>query len=99
MSFSGHEQDGKNLLVYNASAGSGKTYTLVKAYLKLALGSSNAYYFKRILAITFTKKAAAEMKERILLHLRQLSAPNNDPSYSPALMKDYCTICRCLKIA
>lgn len=92
MSFSGHEQDGKNLLVYNASAGSGKTYTLVKAYLKLALGSSNAYYFKRILAITFTKKAAAEMKERILLHLRQLSAPNNDPSYSPALMKDYCTM-------
>jgi ATP-dependent exoDNAse (exonuclease V) beta subunit len=92
MSFNGHEQDGKNLLVYNASAGSGKTYTLVKSYLKLALASSNAYYFKRILAITFTKKAAAEMKERILLHLRQLSAVTTDPSYAPGLMKDYCTM-------
>jgi ATP-dependent exoDNAse (exonuclease V) beta subunit len=50
--------------IYNASAGSGKTYTLTKEYLKIILSSSRAY--KKILAITFTNKAVNEMKERIL---------------------------------
>ncbi|ASV30327.1 UvrD-helicase domain-containing protein [Maribacter cobaltidurans] len=50
--------------IYNASAGSGKTYALSKAYLKIAL--SAPYSFKRILAITFTNKAVNEMKFRIL---------------------------------
>jgi ATP-dependent exoDNAse (exonuclease V) beta subunit len=50
--------------IYNASAGSGKTYTLTKEYLKIILSSSRAY--QRILAITFTNKAVNEMKERIL---------------------------------
>ena len=52
--------------IYNASAGSGKTYTLVKEYLKLLFQSDNLFHFKRILAITFTNKAVAEMKERIV---------------------------------
>jgi len=50
--------------IYNASAGSGKTHTLVKEYLKIAL--RNSKNFKNILAITFTNKAVNEMKERIL---------------------------------
>ena len=50
--------------IYNASAGSGKTYTLTKEYLKIILSSSRAY--QKILAITFTNKAVNEMKERIL---------------------------------
>ncbi|UWX54834.1 UvrD-helicase domain-containing protein [Maribacter litopenaei] len=50
--------------IYNASAGSGKTYALSKAYLKIVL--SSPYSFKRILAITFTNKAVNEMKFRIL---------------------------------
>ncbi len=50
--------------IYNASAGSGKTYTLTKEYLKIILSSSRSY--QRILAITFTNKAVNEMKERIL---------------------------------
>jgi ATP-dependent exoDNAse (exonuclease V) beta subunit len=56
--------------IYASSAGSGKTYTLTKEYLKLALQTDNASYFKQILAITFTNDAANEMKERILSALK-----------------------------
>ena len=59
--------------VYNASAGSGKTFTLVKEYLKVVLQSEDRFVFQRILAITFTNKAAAEMKERILDNLHAFS--------------------------
>lgn len=59
--------------VYNASAGSGKTFTLVKEYLKVVLQSDDQFLFQRILAITFTNKAAAEMKERILSNLYSFS--------------------------
>ncbi|GGB80998.1 UvrD-helicase domain-containing protein [Dyadobacter sediminis] len=56
--------------VYSSSAGSGKTYTLTKEYLKLALHSNSETYFRHILAVTFTNAAANEMKDRILLMLR-----------------------------
>lgn len=59
--------------IYNASAGSGKTFTLVKAYLKLLFDSNNLYLFKNILAITFTNKAVAEMKGRIIEMLQAFS--------------------------
>jgi ATP-dependent exoDNAse (exonuclease V) beta subunit len=62
-------------LIYRASAGSGKTYTLVKKYLELAFSVSEAEVpqrFRQILAITFTNKAANEMKERILRYLREI---------------------------
>ena len=62
-----------NFQVYNASAGSGKTFTLVKEYLKVILSSDDRYKFQNILAITFTNKAAAEMKERILDNLQLFS--------------------------
>lgn len=61
--------------VYDASAGSGKTFTLVKEYLKILFASNNKDQFKHILAITFTNKAVGEMKERILDTLRQFSNP------------------------
>ncbi|WP_282122826.1 UvrD-helicase domain-containing protein [Algibacter mikhailovii] len=60
--------------IYNASAGSGKTYTLVKEYLKHLFQSDNLFHFKRILAITFTNKAVAEMKERIVNALVMFSS-------------------------
>jgi ATP-dependent exoDNAse (exonuclease V) beta subunit len=58
-------------VLYRSSAGSGKTFTLVKEYLKLVL--ENPEKFKHILAVTFTNKAAGEMKERILKALKNLS--------------------------
>ncbi|CAH0995839.1 ATP-dependent helicase/nuclease subunit A [Emticicia aquatica] len=63
--------------IYSSSAGSGKTFTLTKEYLRLALGSDKAYYYKRILAITFTNDAAAEMKERILAALKDIADIQN----------------------
>ncbi len=59
--------------VYNASAGSGKTFTLVKEYLKVLLNSEDIFRFQKILAITFTNKAAGEMKERVLENLQDFS--------------------------
>lgn len=59
--------------IYNASAGAGKTYTLVKEYLSILLLSQNPFAFESILAITFTNKAANEMKERILEQLQKFS--------------------------
>ncbi|MCD8400273.1 UvrD-helicase domain-containing protein [Tenacibaculum finnmarkense] len=62
-----------NFQVYNASAGSGKTFTLVKEYLKVLLNSEDIFRFQKILAITFTNKAAGEMKERVLENLQEFS--------------------------
>lgn len=70
----------KNFTIYKSSAGSGKTFTLVKEYLALALNdpSNPPQAYKHILAITFTNKAAAEMKERIVKALKELSEDNYD---------------------
>ena len=59
--------------VYDASAGSGKTYTLVKEYLKIILASKRNDSYRNILAITFTNKAVHEMKRRILQNLYEFS--------------------------
>lgn len=67
--------------VYNASAGSGKTFTLVKEYLKILLTSKNEYIFQNILAITFTNKAAAEMKERVLENLRSFTEDSSNDMF------------------
>ncbi|MBN3035046.1 MAG: UvrD-helicase domain-containing protein, partial [Bacteroidales bacterium] len=58
-------------ILYRSSAGSGKTYTLVREYLRLALTSP--MQFRHILAITFTNKAADEMRQRITGTLARLS--------------------------
>lgn len=64
-------------LVYKSSAGSGKTYTLVKEYLTIALSGDHPDRYKNILAITFTNKAAAEMKERVTLFLKSFAYPDD----------------------
>ncbi len=66
-----------NFLVFKSSAGSGKTYTLVKEYLSIALGSPNSERYKNILAITFTNKAASEMKDRVTTYLKAFCNPKN----------------------
>lgn len=60
----------KYFQVYKSSAGSGKTFTLVREYLTIALIKPNN--FRHILAITFTNKAAGEMKERVVKYLKAI---------------------------
>ncbi len=62
-----------NFVVYKSSAGSGKTHTLVKEYIGLVIENPDAY--RNILSITFTNKAANEMKGRILADLKRLAVP------------------------
>jgi ATP-dependent exoDNAse (exonuclease V) beta subunit len=59
------------LKVYKASAGSGKTFRLAIEYMKLALTNESSY--RHILAVTFTNKATAEMKSRIIGELYHLA--------------------------
>ena len=60
-----------NNLAYEASAGSGKTFMLVVRYLSLLFQGASA---SKILALTFTNKAAAEMQERVVLTLEELES-------------------------
>ncbi len=69
--------------IYKSSAGSGKTTALIKIFLTLSLREDNPSQFKKILAITFTNKAAAEMKERLIHELDTMS--RLDGSYSGEL--------------
>ncbi|GGF20020.1 UvrD-helicase domain-containing protein [Flavobacterium limi] len=64
--------------IYDASAGSGKTYTLVKEYLKIILSSPKNDAYRNILAITFTNKAVHEMKGRIVGSLSEFA--KDEPS-------------------
>jgi ATP-dependent exoDNAse (exonuclease V) beta subunit len=59
--------------IYDASAGSGKTYTLVKEYLKIILSAPKNDAYRNILAITFTNKAVHEMKSRIVGSLSEFA--------------------------
>ena len=66
--------------IYKASAGSGKTETLSRNYIKLLLNDTadenDAY--RHILAVTFTNKATDEMKERVLSKLYQFSREDSE---------------------
>lgn len=63
--------------VINASAGSGKTYTLVQRLLMICLRFPNQPdAIRTIIALTFTNKAANEMKERILFYLGEFVKEN-----------------------
>ncbi|MFZ5427170.1 MAG: UvrD-helicase domain-containing protein [Thermodesulfobacteriota bacterium] len=77
----------------HASAGSGKTYRLTRRFLRLLMQSGSSppacgradgegYGPESILAITFTNKAAAEMKERVLTALKSLALGLPDPEFT-----------------
>ncbi len=72
--------------IYDASAGSGKTYQLTKNYLKLILEPKSKQKYRQLLALTFTNKAVGEMKQRILESLYHFSLPNT-PKSSLSLFK------------
>ena len=81
----------KNFKVNRSSAGSGKTYILSLNFIALALSGSIKYYteyYRKILAITFTNKAAAEMKERVLDYLEVLSQGKNKDGVLDWLLSD-----------
>ena len=73
------------LTIYSASAGSGKTYKLTGIYLTRLFKSR--YNYRRILAVTFTHKATAEMKSRILDNLHKMAVGENS-DYLPGLVKE-----------
>ena len=62
--------------ILKASAGSGKTYQLSKTYIGLLLSSREPHPYRHILAVTFTNKATAEMKARILRDLAHMARTN-----------------------
>ena len=73
--------------IYDASAGSGKTYALVKEYLKIILVAKKNDAYRNILAITFTNKAVHEMKSRIVGSLSEFA--KDEPSQKAQdLMQD-----------
>jgi len=76
--------DSNAFRIYDASAGSGKTFTLVREYLILLLRPGARQAFRQILAITFTNKAVAELKNRILKNLTEFSMVD-DPAEAPDL--------------
>lgn len=73
------------LKIFKASAGSGKTFRLALEYLKIAL--SGDWNYKNILAVTFTNKATAEMKARVIQELYKLGHEKSS-DYLSLLMKE-----------
>jgi ATP-dependent exoDNAse (exonuclease V) beta subunit len=59
------------IISVQASAGSGKTYNLAKRYIYLLLNSKETISIKNIIAVTFTNKAAVEMKYRVINYLKK----------------------------
>lgn len=80
----------QSLTIYKASAGSGKTFTLAVEYIMGLLQKDAEREFEKTLAVTFTNKATAEMKDRILETLYGLKMGLEDAkSYMEAIMKRF----------
>ncbi len=76
----------KALKLVRASAGSGKTFALTAHYLVLLFSGKGKY--REILAVTFTNKATAEMKERILGALEELARFGFEKSKFSTILKE-----------
>ncbi len=93
--------------IYKASAGSGKTFTLAREYIKLILGHKNEegrYVLNRpgsqsghraVLAMTFTNKATEEMKSRIIHELAVLAGCEKGWDDSSPYEADLCAAFGC----
>jgi ATP-dependent exoDNAse (exonuclease V) beta subunit len=85
--------DFKNDTVLRASAGTGKTEALTGQYLRLITGATNfgkPIHPRRIVAVTFTEKAAAEMRHRIYRALRdiELDVPTEKSLFSVRQLRE-----------
>ncbi len=80
---------GKKLSVFEASAGSGKTYTLSEKFSRYLLNDfeKDPYAYRRILAVTFTNKATFEMKTRIIDRLWNYSQHSSSETEKAAARK------------
>ena len=76
--------------VMGASAGSGKTFRLVEAYLAWCLTSDQPFPFRKILALTFTNKAAQEMKDRVVTEIERIADRPSDSAHLPGLEQETC---------
>jgi len=75
------------LKIYRASAGSGKTYTLTREFIRLLF--ADPFDYSHILAVTFTNKATAEMRQRILKKIYELGyKTTGKPDYIDILMAE-----------
>jgi ATP-dependent exoDNAse (exonuclease V) beta subunit len=77
-----------NIKIYKASAGSGKTYTLALEYIRELLTAPAGDTYRHILAVTFTKDATGEMKDRILAELYGLAFDTEDSATFRASLRD-----------
>jgi len=80
-----------NFIVYQASAGSGKTFNLARIFIESLLaktGDGLAKNLRGVMAITFTKKAANEMKKRVINFLDLLSNGSDLDPINKILLKD-----------
>jgi ATP-dependent exoDNAse (exonuclease V) beta subunit len=75
------------LVIYRSSAGSGKTFTLTREYLYLALKSGDVRAYRKILAVTFTNKAMQEMKDRIIKKLSEFASGKTDDPMAADLIQ------------
>ena len=70
-------------LIYTASAGSGKTHTIVSLFLTQLLRNNKPENIRRMLAVTFTNKATSEMKERIIKKLQLFASETSELDKDP----------------
>ena len=83
------KQNLTSIEIISASAGSGKTYTLVFHFLKTLLSKPTADTYRKMIALTFTNKAVFEMKSRILNSLKEYSSVA-EIGKTPQMVVDIC---------
>ena len=85
MKFTPAQQDAINAtggsVIVSAAAGSGKTRVLVQRVIKMLTDSENPVPADRLLIVTFTNAAAAEMKKRINDEIEKLIKTNSNNSF------------------
>jgi ATP-dependent exoDNAse (exonuclease V) beta subunit len=69
------------IISVQASAGSGKTYNLAKRYIYLLFNCDENINIKNVIAVTFTNKAAVEMKYRVISYLKKAALEKDSGNF------------------